>query len=77
MLGSMEAVWKKVKSAIKQRIPVHSFKMWIEPLKVSQTDKGDWVVNCPNFFSKKRVQGLYGDMIRDALQKSLRQDCRV
>ena len=77
MLGSMEAVWKKVKSAIKQRIPVHSFKMWIEPLKVSQTDKGDWVVNCPNFFSKKRVQGLYGDMIRDALQKSWGQDCRL
>ena len=73
----MEAVWKKVKSAIKQRIPDHSFKMWIEPLNVSQTNKSNWVVYCPNFFSKKRVQGLYGEMIKSAIQHSARQDCEL
>ena len=71
----MEAVWKKVKSAIKQRIPGHSFKMWIEPLNVSQDDQSDWIVYCPNFFSKKRVQSLYGDMIQNAIQHSIGQDC--
>lgn len=73
----MEAVWEKVKSAIKQGIPGHSFKMWIEPLNVSQTDKSNWVVYCPNLFSKNRVQGLYGEMIKDAIQQSMGQDCEL
>ena len=73
----MEAVWEKVKSAIKQHIPDHSFKMWLEPLNVSQTDKGNWVVYCPNFFSRKRVQGLYGEMIKNAIQHSTGQDCEL
>ncbi len=73
----MEAVWEKVKSAIKQRIPDHSFKMWLEPLSVSQVDKTNWVVYCPNFFSKKRVQGLYGEMIRNAIQQSTDRDCEL
>ncbi len=73
----MEAVWKKVKSAIKQSIPDHSFKMWIEPLDVGQIDKSDWVVYCPNFFSKKRVQSLYGEMIKKAIQDSVGQDCEL
>jgi len=73
----MEAVWKKVKSAIKRRIPGHSFKMWIEPLNVSQTDQSNWVISCPNFFSKKRVQGIYGEMIQNAIQDSMGQDCEL
>ena len=71
----MEAVWKKVKSAIKQHIPGHSFKMWIDPLKVSKASKTSWVIYCPNFFSKKRVQGLYGKLIKDTIQNTLGQDC--
>jgi chromosomal replication initiator protein len=73
----MEAVWKKVKSAIKSRIPGHSFKMWIEPLKVGKTDETAWVVYCPNFFSKKRVQDLYGQMIKNAIQQTLGEDCEL
>jgi chromosomal replication initiator protein len=73
----MEAVWNKVKSAIKQRIPGHSFKMWIEPLNVSQSDQSDWIVYCPNFFSRKRVQSLYGEMIKNAIQNSVGQDCAL
>ena len=73
----MEAVWKKVKSEIKQRIPDHSFKMWIEPLKVSRTDKINWIVYCPNFFSKKRVQGIYGEMIKNAILNSTGPDCEL
>ena len=73
----MEAVWKKVKSAIKKRVPNHSYKMWIEPLKVQQTEDSVWIVYCPNFFSRKRVQGLYGAMIQNALQNELKQDCEL
>jgi chromosomal replication initiator protein len=51
--------------------------MWIEPLKVTKTDESGWVVSCPNFFSKKRVEGLYGAMIKKALQHALGQDCQI
>jgi chromosomal replication initiator protein len=73
----METVWKRVKSTIKQRVPSHSFNMWIEPLKVTKIDESGWVVSCPNFFYKKRVEGLYGAMIKKALQHTLGQDCQV
>jgi len=73
----METVWKRVKSTIKQRVPTHSFNMWIEPLKVTKIDESGWVVSCPNFFSKKRVEGLYGAMIKKALQHALGQDCQI
>jgi len=73
----METVWKSVKSTLKQRVPSHSFNMWIEPLKVTQIDESNWVASCPNFFSKKRVEGLYGAMIKKALQHVLGQDCQI
>ena len=73
----MEAVWKNVKTAIKKRIPGHSYKMWIEPLVVQQTEDCTWTVYCPNFFSRKRVQGLYGAMIINAMQTELGGDCEL
>lgn len=73
----METVWKSVKSTLKQRVPSHSFKMWIEPLKLTQIDESNWVASCPNFFSKKRVEGLYGAMIKKALQHAVGQDCQI
>ena len=73
----MENVWNKVKSTIKERVPAHSFNMWIEPLKVTQIDGNGWVVSCPNFFSKKRVECLYGAMIKKALQNTLGGDCQL
>jgi chromosomal replication initiator protein len=70
----METHWKKIKSAIKKRIPSHSYRMWIEPLEMEQADEGTWVIFCPNFFSKKRVQDLYGQMIKDEIHRSLGKD---
>jgi chromosomal replication initiator protein len=71
----MEAVWKKVKSVIKKRIPNHSFRMWIEPLELNNGKEDTWEVSCPNFFSKKRVQDQYGSMIESELQKVLGESC--
>ena len=73
----METVWKSVKSALKQRVATHSYNMWIEPLKVAKIDESGWVVSCPNFFSKKRVEALYGAMIKKALQQALGRDCQI
>jgi chromosomal replication initiator protein len=73
----MEAVWEKVKSAIKKRIPTHSFEMWIEPLYLEKCENGDWVLACPNFFSKKRVSDLYGNLIAAELCTANGSSCNL
>ena len=73
----MEAVWKKIKSTIKGRIPKHSFEMWIEPLELKKVASDDWVVSCPNFFSKKRVFDLYGKLINAELKKEIGDACNL
>ncbi len=72
----MEAVWNEVKSAIKERIPDHSYRMWIEPIKPSQDENGALTLTCPNCFSKKRVQENFGAVIESELKKHLGQQCR-
>jgi len=73
----MEAVWKKVKSVIKDRIPKHSFEMWIEPLEMEQGGNDHWVVACPNFFSKKRVGDLYASLISTELNNATGRICNL
>ena len=73
----MEAVWKKVKSAIRKRIPSHSFEMWIEPLNLEKGENDSWVLACPNFFSKKRVSDLYGNLIAAELSSVTGHLCNL
>ena len=73
----MDPVCKKIKSALKKRIPIHSFRMWIEPLKLSCNEDTDWVVHCPNFFSKKRVQDLFAAMLQSEIQQVVGRQCRL
>ncbi|MGD2185174.1 MAG: chromosomal replication initiator protein DnaA [Desulfobacterales bacterium] len=77
MQKSMEAVWKKIKAAIKSRIPEHSFEMWIEPLELKKGANDDWILSCPNFFSKKRVFDLYGKLINAELKKEIGDACNL
>jgi chromosomal replication initiator protein len=77
MQKPMEAVWKKIKSAIKGRIPKHSFRIWIEPLELEKGAKDDWILACPNFFSKKRVHDLYGELIVAELNKEIGEICNL
>jgi chromosomal replication initiator protein len=73
----MEAVWKKVKSAIKKRVPHHSYRMWIEPLELHESQENGFEISCPNFFSKKRVQDQYGAMIESELHKVMGDACHL
>jgi len=59
----MEAIWNQVKAVIKNNIPSHSFKMWIEPLEFNSMENDYIVLACPNFFLKKRVQDNYRSLI--------------
>ncbi|MGD8991916.1 MAG: chromosomal replication initiator protein DnaA [Desulfobacterales bacterium] len=73
----MEAVWEKVKSVIKDRIPNHSFQMWIEPLEIRNNDSNAWIVTCPNFFFKKRVNDLYGNLLKSELNNAIGTQCHL
>lgn len=65
----MESIWNNVKSAIREHIPGHSYKMWIEPLEFNRTVDGVLVLSVPNSFSQKRVQDHYGSLINSELRK--------
>jgi chromosomal replication initiator protein len=77
MQKSMEAVWKNIKSAIRDRIPKHSFQMWIDPLELEKGANDNWTLICPNFFSKKRVHDLYGELITAELNQQLGETCNL
>lgn len=65
----MESVWAEIKSAIKDQIPGHSFRMWIDPIEFGRGEDNSIFLNCPNYFSKKRVENQYGALIEDNIQK--------
>jgi len=67
----MEAVWEKVKSAIKEKVPAHTFNMWIAPLKYGGFDQQTFILYSPNFFSRNRVKTHYADLLRDQLADAL------
>ena len=77
MQKPMEAVWKNIKSAIRGRIPKHSFQMWIDPLELEKGANDNWTLVCPNFFSKKRVHDLYGELITAELNQQLGETCNL
>jgi len=65
----MESVWVEVKSAIKEQIPGHSFRMWIDPIQFSKGSDNRIVLSCPNYFSKKRIENQYSDLIETEIKK--------
>ncbi|MEA1946904.1 MAG: chromosomal replication initiator protein DnaA [Thermodesulfobacteriota bacterium] len=73
----MKRVWNEVKASIKSRIPDHSFRMWIEPLRIARCDENCMVLFSPNFFSKKRVLENYGAMIESEIKRVLGRSCRL
>ena len=72
----METTWNKVKAEIKRQIPVHSYRMWIEPLEFVKCQEGVITLSCPNFFSKKRVQDHYGALIKSEANKIFKKAVR-
>lgn len=59
-----------MKALLKQKIPGHSYRMWIEPISFCEGDAGAIVLACPNLFSKKRVSDHYRQMIEDAVSSA-------
>lgn len=66
----MKSVWEKVKTELKAAIPSNNYMMWIEPLELRSCDNGTVVLNCPNCFSRKWVQGNYGELLASKINSA-------
>ena len=71
----MESIWKEVKTAVRARIPGHSFRMWIEPLEFKKGMQDAIILACPNDFSKKRVLDHYAKLIESEIQRAAGKPC--
>ncbi|MFO7714954.1 chromosomal replication initiator protein DnaA [Desulfosarcina sp.] len=58
-----------VKSLLKEKIPGHSYRMWIEPIDFCDKEEGSIVLACPNLFSKRRISDHYGQAIEEAVSR--------
>ncbi len=63
----MIQIWKAAKAVLSEKIPEHSFAMWIEPLTVHQSGQEQVQLACPNMFFRRRVLEHFGPLIRSAL----------
>lgn len=73
----MEKLWKKIKSNIRERIPSHSYRMWIEPLNLKTGEDGQFILSSPNSFSQKRVTLQYGGLIQAEFKKATGSSCEM
>ncbi len=73
----METIWEQVKVAIKERIPRHKYRMWIDPVEFKEMKEGGIVLSCPNSLIKKRVQNAYGSLIESELARISGKACSL
>jgi len=63
----MELIWNEAKAALKDRIPGHSFRMWIEPLRFHKQQDSSLILHCPNVFSRRRIREHYRAIIESEI----------
>ena len=73
----MNQIWTSVKFQLKEKIPDHSYRMWIEPIEFCKNENGAMVLACPNLFSRKRISDHYGQMIEDAVSSAAGRDFKI
>ena len=59
-----------MKTLLKEKLPGHSYRMWIDPIQFSENENDAMVLACPNLFSKKRISDNYGQMIEEAVSSA-------
>ncbi|TYT74417.1 chromosomal replication initiator protein DnaA [Desulfobotulus mexicanus] len=62
-------LWDTIKSGIKNHVPAHSYRMWIEPIGLGGCQDNQVELTCANAFSQKRIQEHYGSLIRSEIEK--------
>lgn len=73
----MNVLWTSVKSSIKEEIPDHRYRMWIDPIDFHKTDGDTFVLTCPNLYFKKRVMDHYGHLLEDRFSEAAGKDMKI
>ncbi len=73
----MEAIWQQVKATLKNKLPEHSYRMWIEPLECTQSQGGQVTLFSPNLFQKKRVQENFSRLLEDEINAITGKECQL
>ena len=55
----MESSWKQVKYQLKKTLPDHSYRMWIDPVKLIEHNNQDIKLSSPNAYFVKRLKDNY------------------
>lgn len=73
----MDTIWDRIKAAVKEKIPGHSYEMWIEPLEFDQHENDRVALISPNSFFKKRVKENYGELIASEIKALSGKECTL
>lgn len=65
----MESFWEQVKSQIKNSVPEHSYRMWIDPVELLEHDSHRIMLSVPNEFFVRRLTENYMDMFTTEFSK--------
>lgn len=65
----MKSFWKQVKLQIQKRLPDHSYRMWVEPVKLLDYDDHFIKLSSPNIYFIKRLKDNYLPMFESEFAK--------
>jgi len=72
----MDGFWAQVKFQIKQTIPDHSYRMWIDPIELLECKDDCIRLSTPNEFFARRLKENYQDLFEKEFNK-LGQSVRI
>ena len=73
----MEAVWAVVKNAVKEKIPDHCYRMWIEPVEYGDKTEDGLILSVPNQFYRKRILTNYVDLLETEFSQVTGKECKL
>ena len=73
----MSHIWHEVKVALAKRIPEHTFRMWIDPLKLENVENDKLKLSCPNQFFRKRIVDNFSHAICTELKRIVGQSMQL
>ncbi len=75
-MENIESFWTKIKSQIRQTIPDHSYRMWIDPVELLTFDENLVCLSAPNEFFTRRLKENYLEVFQNEFVK-LGQDVKI
>ena len=65
----MSSLWKRLKFALRERLPEASYRVWIEPLRCVGLSEKKIIIACPNNFSLLWVKENYFSIMEEVIKE--------